>query len=61
MSFANHNLNFGIQSSDRLGTTAPPEDRYQALVEVSHSIASHPDLPGLFHDLLPKIAAVDPL
>jgi len=55
MFFANHNLNFGIQPDDRLGAAALPEDRYQALVEVSHSIASHPDLPGLFHDLLPKL------
>jgi formate hydrogenlyase transcriptional activator len=30
-------------------------DRYEALVEVSHSIASHPDLAGLFRDLLQRL------
>jgi len=30
-------------------------DRYEALVEVSHSIASNPELAGLFHDLLLRL------
>ena len=55
MSFASQNLNFAPVPEDRLRAAVPADDRYEALVEVSHSIASHPDLPGLFHDLLLKL------
>jgi len=54
MSFAGRNLSI-VSQSDSLARTSSPVDRYEALVEVSHSIASHPDLAGLFHDLLQRL------
>ena len=36
----------------------PGMDGYEVLVEVSHSIASHPDLAGLFRDLLQGLRRV---
>jgi len=57
MSFAGRNLSI-IGQSDSLARASSPVDRYEALVEVSHSIASHPDLAGLFHDLLQRLRRV---
>ncbi|HVP52504.1 MAG TPA: sigma 54-interacting transcriptional regulator [Terriglobales bacterium] len=37
---------------------SPGQEHYEALVEVSHSIASHPELAGLFHDLLQRLQRV---
>src|SRR5271169_5889960 len=54
MSFAGRNLSI-VSQSDGLARGSSPADRYEALVEVSHSIASHPDLAGLFHDLLQRL------
>jgi len=55
MSSAGRNIVVGNRSDSRAVAFPPAEDRYEALVEVSHSIASHPDLPGLFHDLLQRL------
>ena len=38
--------------------SSPAVDRYEALVEVSHSIAANPELAGLFHDLLARLQRV---
>jgi len=57
MSFASRNLSI-VGQSDSLARASSPADRYEALVEVSHSIASHPDLAGLFHDLLQRLRRV---
>jgi formate hydrogenlyase transcriptional activator len=46
------------QPGGRPQWSSPAMDRYEALVEVSHSIASHPDLAGLFHDLLQRLQRV---
>ncbi|MGO9440542.1 MAG: sigma 54-interacting transcriptional regulator, partial [Terriglobales bacterium] len=54
MSFAGRNLSI-VSQSDSLARASSSVDRYEALVEVSHSIASHPDLAGLFHDLLQRL------
>jgi formate hydrogenlyase transcriptional activator len=51
-------MNLASQSVNRLRALSPVVDPYEALVEVSHSIASHPDLPGLFHDLLQRLRPV---
>jgi len=56
LSFASYNLKVvGTAPRGIVSDTTPALDRYQALVEVSHSIASHPDLAGLFHDLLQRL------
>src|SRR5271157_3720121 len=42
----------------------PPASQYQALLEVTESIATHRDLPALFHDLkerLPGLVNFDTL
>ena len=42
----------------------PPASQYQALLEVNESIATHRDLPALFHDLserLPRLVTFDTL
>jgi formate hydrogenlyase transcriptional activator len=42
----------------------PPASQHQALLEVTESIATHRDLPGLFHDLkerLPRLVNFDTL
>jgi len=54
MSFASQSFGFGERSDSRVRAISPAMDRYEALVEVAHSIASHPDLEGLFHDLLQR-------
>jgi len=58
MSFASHSLRLVADSQNRLAAPSPAGDRYEALVEVSHSIASHPELSGLFHDLLQRLQSV---
>ena len=39
------------------GQTTATEDRYRALLAVSEAIASHRDLPALFHELAGQLAA----
>ena len=42
----------------------PPASQHQALLEVTESIATHRDLPALFHDLmerLPRLVNFDTL
>jgi formate hydrogenlyase transcriptional activator len=55
---ASQNLSFASQPERRPEWSTPAFDPYEALVEVSHSIASHPDLAGLFHDLLQRLQRV---
>ena len=45
-----------IASSD--AQLASTEDRYRALLAVSEAIASHRNLPALFHELAGRLAAV---
>jgi len=58
MSFTSHNLRIVPQSQDRLSAAPSTDERYEALVEVSHSIASHPELAGLFRDLLQRLQSI---
>ena len=58
MSSASRNIVVGGHSDSRVFAFSPAEDRYEVLVEVSHSIASNPELTGLFHDLLPRLQRV---
>ena len=58
MAPASHNLSLASQPQSRPEWSSPALDRYEALVEVSHSISAHPELSGLFHDLLPRLQRV---
>ncbi len=44
-----------LASQTERGTYTARTEYQQGLLEVSHSIASHPDLAGLFHDLLQRL------
>ena len=57
MAPASHNFGVASHGGIRPEWASPEGERYQALVEVSHSIASHPELPGLFEDLLQRLQA----
>ena len=44
--------------ADSGGQARATEDRYRALLAVSQAIASHRELPSLFHELAGRLAAV---
>jgi formate hydrogenlyase transcriptional activator len=58
MAPASQNISLASQPGSRPQWSSPETDRYEALVEVSHCIASHPELAELFHDLLQRLQRV---
>ncbi len=57
-------LNMDASSPPKGSEAKPQASQYQALLEVSESIATHRDLPALFHDLierLPRLVNFDAL
>src|SRR5271166_5262093 len=62
-----YSILMGIMGASGAGErpeSKPPASQHQALLEVTESIATHRDLPGLFHDLierLPRLVDFDTL
>jgi formate hydrogenlyase transcriptional activator len=55
MAPASHNMGLARQHSALPEWPSRETDHYEALVEVSHCIASHPELSGLFQDLAQRL------
>ncbi len=52
---AGHNFGMASRGGALPEWSSPESERYETLVEVSHCIASHPELSGLFQDLAQRL------